>query len=445
MLIKRKLTIFIVLAISITTIISNSSQLLTYASNFSHENFDILDEHIIKDVPYIGQETNFYCAYACLTMLLNHFEEINTTLQDVVYYTGVGYSMIYPSFLEKRMPFSGTFCSQAPEEIEFLTSLFGLSRNSWAPEPDSIDKELCWQEYWIRVKQNISNNVPILTSVDPFKLSSFRKIVDLPDFFWGKIPPGGHGIVIVGYNESNKTICYNDPAQALFGHPEYGKYAWMNLTDFNEAVFRTQGSKYVVVTFKKVSEPFSKQEAFNISHARNLEKLRGNLSVYGEFFVDLSKGAEFGINGSKLMQSHFEKGINNRYKTIIIYKLQAKLGILYRLLKILSPIVVNLLDLPPGCAEKYTADVFGRIAIEKSWVADFLNNNSDFSNICEYEAMLFENEAEQWNKISSYYEVFKKKGVFLSLPRAILATNRMNDTMGKIIEIEDAILNCKIK
>jgi hypothetical protein len=403
------------------------------------------DSYLIEGVPYVSQETSFYCAYASFTMLLNNFEEINTTLQDVVYYSGVGYSLIYPGFFQERIPLSGALPSQSPEDVEFLTGLFGLTRKPWSPEMDSIPEDKYWQEYWTKVKENISNNVPVLTSVDPFKLSSFRRLVDLPDSLWDRIPPSGHAIVIVGYNDINGTVCYNDPAAALFDHPEYGTYAWMNLSSLNEAVISTTGSKYAVLTFKQVSEPLSKQEAFNRSHLRNLEKLRGNLSAYGEIFINLSQGAEFGINGSRLMQSHFEKGIQNRFKTIIIYKKQGKLGIFYRLLKNFAPIVVKLMDLPPGSEEKYTIDAFGRIAIEKSWMANFLYNNTNLSNVCEYEAMLFEDEAEHWDKLSSCYSVFKEKGIFLSFPRAIFLMCRMNNTMGKIIEIEDALVNFKNK
>ena len=145
------------------------------------------------------------------------------------------------------------------------------------------------------------------------------------------------------------------------------------------------------------------------------------------------------------MQNHFERGIQNRFKTIIIYKLQGKLGISYRLLKNLAPIVVKLLNLPPSSAEKYTIDEFKRIAIEKSWMANFLYNNSELSSICEYEAMLFEHEAKYWNKLSSCYSIFMKKGIFLSFPRAVFLTCRMNNTMNKILEIEDVLVNFEVK
>lgn len=441
MIIKRLLALFAILIISLTPIISSLSVISTAGENNNIRTLEVPDKHIIESVPYVGQETNLYCAYACYTMLLNNFNEINTTLQDIIFYSGIGYSMIYPSYFQQRMPLLGTLASQSEGDIEFLTSLFGVILQSWYPKNESMSVDQYWQEYWKRAKENISNNVPILTSVDPFKLSSFRKLIDYPNFPWNYMPASGHGIVLVGYNQSNQTVCYHDPASALFNHAEYGTYAWMNLSDLNQAILTTTGSKYTILSFKQVSEPLPKQEAFNRSHTRNLEKLRGNSSLYNKLLVNLSQGAGFGINGSKLMQKHFEKGIENRFKTIIIYKKRGKLGFSYKLIKNLAPIVIKLLNLPPDSAKKFTADSFQQIAIEKSWMANFLYNNSNLSDICEYEANLFENEAKHWNKLSSYYSVFKKKGIFLSSLRAFYLMSKMSNTMDKIIEIENAIIN----
>ena len=77
-------------------------------------------------------------------------------------------------------------------------------------------------------------------------------------------------------------------------------------------------------------------------------------------------------------------------------------------------------------------------------MADYLNENSELSSICEYEALLFENEAKYWNKLSSLYSVFMKRGITLSFPRSIFVIYRMNNVMDKIIEIEDVLLNSDI-
>lgn len=443
---NKFLAIFILISILITSITSGasiSSEATIKNSSFSSSG--IPDNYVIEGVPYISQETSFFCAYACFTMLLNNFKDINVSLDDVLYYTGVGYSLIYPNFDLERMPSGGTLLCQSFKDIDFLTSLFGLSYDWWVPDASLSSDEKCWQDYQLRVEENVSNDIPVMTSVDPFKLSSFRKIADLPNSLWDLMPPSGHGVVIVGYNNSNGTICYNDPAAALFGHPEYGTYAWMNLSEFREAVNDTMGTKYVIVTFKKVSEPPTNEEAFNKSHVRNIEKLRGNTSLFDDYFVNLSKDSGFGIFASKLLENDFEKGLKNRIKTIVVYELRGELGIKYRLLKNIAPIIAVLFKLPSNAAEKFTIDEYRRIAIEKNYTAKFLYGNSNISNICRYESMLFERESMYWNELSSCYSIFMSKGIFLSLPRALLIANRMNYSISKIIEIQDALINFKNK
>jgi len=443
MKIKTSLFILAVLPIILTSILpSFSISPAVGETSFNPASSSVPESHLIEGVPYVGQETSFFCAYASLTMLLKYFGDKNTTLQDVLYFSGVGYSLIYPSFLLERMPMTGIDCSQSSKDKKFLTSLYGLTYEGWSPKNDTIPYDKCWEEYWARVKENISNDKPILTSVYSYRLSSLRKIMDLPYNLWDLISPDGdgHAIIIVGYNESNQTVCYNDPAVALFGHPEYGTYAWMNLSEFDEAIARTSGPKYAIFTLKKISEPMSREEAFNRAHEINIKKLRGDISLYGNYLVNMSNGSGFGINGSKLLKNDLERGLKNRIKTIAIYKLRGKLGIKYRLFKNAAPIIAVFLKLPSNAGEKFTVDAYHVIAIEKNYTAKFLYKNSNLSNICEYEAMLFEQEAKYWDDLSSCYSIFMKKGIFLSLPHAILILDRMSSIMDKIIEIQETIV-----
>lgn len=57
------------------------------------------------------------------------------------------------------------------------------------------------------------------------------------------------------------------------------------------------------------------------------------------------------------------------------------------------------------------------------------------------EASLFKLESRNWKKLSEYYNVFMKKGVFLSYPRALTLINKMYSTLDSIIEIETKIIN----
>ena len=79
---------------------------------------------------------------------------IDTNLREVLYYSGVGYSLIP----RENVPLveGGTVVAQSPENMEFLSSIYGLSFSYWLPDTALLSDEKCWQEYWLRVKENIS-------------------------------------------------------------------------------------------------------------------------------------------------------------------------------------------------------------------------------------------------------------------------------------------------
>ena len=439
---KKILTLSLVLVMSLTSVLSSLSVSSAHLSQSSVIASGRPESHLIEGIPYVSQETSFDCAYASFTMLLNSFEDINATLQDVFYYMGVGYSLLYPNIRFKRIPGGGAHISQQFEDIAFLTGLYGLSYEYWEA-PASLSDNDCWDSYWIRVKQNISNGTPVISGVNAYSLSSLNKIFSFSVFDWilNKLPPSGHAVVIVGYNESNGTVCYHDPQMGYICYPEYGTYTWMNITEFRQAVEDMKDETgYGILTFKRVTNPLSKEEAYNRSHERNIEKLKGNLSAYDENFIDLYDISDLGINASKLFREQLGRGVNNRIKTSITYKIQGKTGILYRLMKRFLPHLAILINLPPYTFEKFYQNPFETIAIQRKYMARYLLNNIDINNSCAYEAMLFEREAENWEKLASCYSVFMKKGIFLSFPRAIFIVNRMNKIMDKIITIEEAII-----
>jgi len=57
-------------------------------------------------------------------------------------------------------------------------------------------------------------------------------------------------------------------------------------------------------------------------------------------------------------------------------------------------------------------DPYINIAIEKMYAANYLENNSDFSELCKYHAYLLRQEAENWTKITEDFNIFMKKGIF---------------------------------
>jgi len=435
---KRYSALFIVLAVSLISISSGLPLSLLCTSVSAGTISGVPQSYLIENVPYVGQKTNFHCAFASQTMIFQYFG-INTSLDEVIYSSGNAYSLYYPEPSKNHLPIGGYLISQLPLDLKFLADIYGLSFSIWWAGNGLEIKDEYWNEYWIRIKQNISDNIPISTSVDPFDLPSIRNQFDPTDTFWNK-RDGGHGIVLIGFNETNESICYNDPGAGYFGNPEYGTYDWMNLTDFKRAVESTSGTKYLISRFQKIADPQPMLKIIEKSYVRNIEKLKGNESVYDKLYIDNSSACRFGINASKALKEDYEKGIQNRIKTLVTYKLHGRFGIKFQLTKFICSYFPWVFDKTFFNCEIRLQNEFDRIAIEKRIAADVLLNNSDISNICEYGATLLRQEAENWTKISEYYNVFMKKGIFLSLPRALLLMNKMADTMDNIIAIEEAII-----
>ena len=110
------------------------------------------------------------------------------------------------------------------------------------------------KKYLPKLKENISQDIPFITSVNPFDLPSIQNQYNLPELFWNAIP-GGHAIVIVGFNETNQTVCYNDPAAGYFGGDSFGTYAWMTYETLKKAISRTHGDTFSIWRFVKINEP----------------------------------------------------------------------------------------------------------------------------------------------------------------------------------------------
>jgi CubicO group peptidase (beta-lactamase class C family) len=439
-------TIFVLIIILVTSIISGlsiSTEATMKTSSFSSSG--ILDNYVIEGVPYVSQETNIFCAYAGCTMLLNYQADVNTTLDEILYLGGIGYSLLYPIPSEDSLPMIATILCQSED---YITSYFGYTTETWKADSINLSLDVCWNEYWSKVKKNISTNNPLITTVNPFRLSSLRNLVDfkIPEWLIDIFPPSGHAIVLVGYNESNQTICYMDPVAGYFGQPELGTYAWMNLKIFRkslEDINKTIGFPFRITKIIKLGSPgLSKQERFEKAHKINIERLKGNNSAYIENDLKiLSKIFGFsdyklGINATKIINNNFDKGFNNRIKTIQVFKKVGKFGLKYYFTVYILPIFLKIINLPSYVNEKFSQTKFDKIAIEKNYTANFLMKNSYVG-----EASLFKLESQNWKTLSEYYNVFMKKGVFLSFPRALTLINKMHSTLDNIIEIETKIIN----
>lgn len=425
------------------TIITAKEQNIDYNTKINLKN----DAHIIEEIPYVGQITDFYCVFADTTMILNYYN-VNISLLETLYNSGLGYSTIYsPSVLDHCLV-GGSGSSYFKADREFLASLYGLSYFA--------SNENSWELFWEKTKQNITQNKPVITTVNPKSLTSVRNAVKhklnmseniwekIPDFTWNLFPTiPNHYILLVGFNESNSTVCYNDPVAELLGCPECGHYAWINIEDFKESL-----KNYNVCVFENTTnESLDEDMIFKKARERNLELMKGNSSVYDKHFTNEIEF--FGINAVKQLKKDLGKGFNHRISTILNYKIMClKLSFplsykLYNFFDIFIPSFLNMNDY-------YTmANYFYRMAIEKYNMSKYLwDKQYDFcdeglSNICRCDAKLLEYEAENYTKLADEFNIFLRKGIFISTPRAILVTNKMAVILDNIISLEEKIIDQK--
>jgi hypothetical protein len=433
-----------------------------YKTSISDTSSKLDESHLIEGVPYVGQKTDFYCAYASVTMMLKYYG-INTTQYEIVFNSGGGYSLIYSHPKLKRLVVGSAATSVWENDHEFLAELYGLSyKEDWFAY-DDITNEEKWDEYWLRAKENISNDVPVLTWVDPTGLASIRDAVrkglnvseelwdKLPEIVWYFFPSTiSHVIVLVGYNENNGTICFNDPGAYIFGYPECGTYKWMNISDYKRSMKNLliqSEMAYLVSTFHNISDnPLNKTEMFEKAYERNIEKMKGNLTKYDEHITNIWGCEHLGINALKKLKQDFEPGLKNRFATILRYKLMNFLYLrtptymIYKLFDKIFPEIVNISDFESTMVYYY------QLVLEREDISRYLEDlqyeieDENLSEICKNDSILLKQEADNYTKIAEYYSEFHKKGVFLTFPKAIQIINKMKEKIEEIIQIEETII-----
>jgi len=443
MKIRRPLALFIVLSISLTPILPSFSISFVDASYPP-------ESHLIEGVPYVGQ-TGPYCSYASAAMAIK-YHEMNATEHEVLYNSGMGYSLRYPTPYLKYQLREGSEISYLPTDREFLANLYSLSYEKWQAN-STLSEEERWNEYWVRVKENITKDVPLITTVFSFVILADEFNVKIQDKSWNSIPKfltfSGHAIVIVGFNESNQTVCFNDPQTALFGHPEYGIYKWININEFKIAISKASpltGFSYTIEVFKEtLNDSLSQEEMFKIAHKRNIERMRGNRSAYDEkVFVDGQAETELGINALKAFKKDLDSELINQLKIIQSYKRTCSklhLPLQYRAFKIMR------ID---EIIRQWVLNFYYQHYIQKLNISQYLLrtypklNDPNLSELCKNEAILFGQEAEAWSEFAELYNQFAKRGIFLSYLRGLIIIQKMTKVLEDIITIEQKIIDNSI-
>jgi hypothetical protein len=437
---------------SMTTVLPNEP--IVKKGSCDLANPELTDSHLIEGVPYIGQKTNFHCCFASLLMILQYYG-INITLHDLLYHAGTGYSLHYlndSSFANKRLLNYGYQLSYNPNTCEFLADIYGLSHKPWVTNLSLPDEER-WNEDWPRIKENISNDVPVMVRIDAIILASDNLGFGFLYPLLKLIPYTSlHLILLIGFNVSNQSVCYNDPFYGLFNNSQYGTYRWFDLEKFKTSTFRTPirrkaSSSPVNMFYDIPKSPLTRDEAFNTSHKRNIERLKGNFSVYSVEDLNINESHLFGIDALKRLRKDFYEGLKYRIKTFYRYKLNNRLGIGYSIMDKLYSRFPEKFPFHPDWLILELNDCFENIGIEKKYFAEYLSEVKDLLTddnnieICKYESVLFEQEAENWTKLAEYYSEYRERGIFMPLFHGIQIIEKMANLMDNITSIEQSIID----
>jgi len=192
------------------------------------------------------------------------------------------------------------------------------------------------------------------------------------------------------------------------------------------------------------SNPMNKTEAFIAAHTRNIEKIKGNSSVYDKDLLTLNPGI-YGINVLKALKNDLT-GLKNQISTILIYRFTSTKHSDPFFIKIFTFSDIffpNIFKMSDWLA--FTNNYY-QLSIEKHNTSQYLYemslkfNDTKLVNLCKYESDLLKQESENWNILGLYFNKFLKRGIFLSLPTSLIIVNRMKRIVEDITEIQEQII-----
>jgi len=369
---------------------------------------------------------------------------------------GGGFSLFYhPTRYIK--PFSSFGCAFRPSNYEYIASILNLEFQPFHIN-FTISEDIIWDKIFKCIKENITLNQPVLVNLDTTSLFGDHIGIKLPVNIWKLIPVyADHAIVVVGYNESNQTICYNDPQYSIYGDEKQGSYIWVHTDLFKSSFSKfTENSpnfpsSYRIKSYKKpINISNEKENIIEQAYNRNIKRLQGNYRYYisDTDYPDsynISANETYGINASIEIKKIFGENIKIQLYTILQYKLTGKLGIKNTFFTILDKILKNYFEKDFS----YTFDniipgyknVYNTIAYEKMIISNVLYNYSNLSQKYQVCADLLINESEQWLKLSEYNKILLNKGLFITIPKALIILNQMENIMNEIIQIEQNIIS----
>jgi len=181
---------------------------------------------ILEGVPYVWQEINGLCAWATLSMVCQYLG-VDLDLHDVLAITGVGFSFAYIRYNDTLLMVPGALYQQV-EPTEFLANLYGLNQTVYLGSGISnLEGQIGYlnsqginvgvlssqEDAMQLMKQLIDDGRPLIISVDPRWLPAH----DYDEFRMHNSSSGAHGVVVVGYNDTDGTATIMDPGVGSFG------------------------------------------------------------------------------------------------------------------------------------------------------------------------------------------------------------------------------------
>jgi hypothetical protein len=188
--------------------------------------FMAASEALLPSKSYVWQEINGLCAWAAVAMAMQ-YAGANLNLYDVLAGSSVGFSFAYFHINDTMLMFPGPLYTQV-EPTKFLADLYGVNYTLYVgSEIPYLDQNVqVWQSEGITVgvinsedeafglmRSTIDSGYPLLISVDPTWLPAS----DYDILRENDLTGGGHGILVVGYNDTTGIATIIDPGVGSFG------------------------------------------------------------------------------------------------------------------------------------------------------------------------------------------------------------------------------------
>jgi hypothetical protein len=207
----------------------------------------------ITNIPYVWQEINGFCHWACISMALQHLG-LPINLYDVFAATGIGFSAVYVTFEDLRMFIPGSNYRQI-YQAQYLAMLLGIDYtvmvdNSTEPgqmltltlDAWNLDYQLIegGGEAQQTLCQCLDAGYPMLLWVDPFYLPPSDYDILRNYSIHSSNTGSGHAILAIGYNDTAQIVWIMDPGVGALGdhvaYPSDGRWHYnISYTDLNMA------------------------------------------------------------------------------------------------------------------------------------------------------------------------------------------------------------------